>query len=228
MALDALPDNVRRRPLSGFGLRDGDVLRLEQLEQRGGATQYLVHAEPPVPVGPGRVLIAGCGGNIGSSLVPLVARLPGVVELTLCDPDVYEAHQVAGQNVLPQDVGRNKALVQAERVAAIAPHVAAIAVAAPLESLPWTAFRGAIVVSALDSRLARVRLAERAWRMGAPFVDSAVEASGSLSRVEVYRPGRGEPCFECGLDDAAYEALAHEFPCDGRPAHGQRGQGGPG
>ena len=54
------------------------------------------------------VVVVGLG-NIGSHVVPHVARLPAVGRLVLCDPDTYDASNVASQAICAGDVGLTKA-----------------------------------------------------------------------------------------------------------------------
>ncbi len=63
---------------------------------------------------------------------------------------------------------------------------------------------------------------QAAWRLGVPWIDGAVDASGLLARVNVYVPGPESTCMECGWDDDDYDtaALEQPYPC-------QPGGGGP-
>lgn len=65
------------------------------------------------------VLIAGCG-SIGGAVVEPLVRL-GMEHLVLAEPDVYELHNLNRQQAYLADVGRNKAVVLADRVHAINP-----------------------------------------------------------------------------------------------------------
>lgn len=67
-----------------------------------------------------RILVAGCG-SIGGAVVEPLVRL-GAEHLTLVEPDVYEHHNLNRQSALLSDIGRNKALVLAERVRAVNPY----------------------------------------------------------------------------------------------------------
>ena len=82
------------------------------LPQRPAVTQ----AAPPA----GSKLVAvGAGGNIGSCLWPHLVRTPGVGAVTVIDRDHYESKNLSSQNLRPPDVGRPKALVVAEGLAAL-------------------------------------------------------------------------------------------------------------
>jgi adenylyltransferase/sulfurtransferase len=160
------------------------------------------------------VAVSGCGGNIGSHLTPHLARLPGISRVILVDPDVYEARNLSGQDIRPEDVGRPKVQVQAERLRAIRPELEVVSFQRPLEDVPLGFFEGAIAVSCLDSRIARVHLNERVWRVGAPLIDTAVDGSSLLYRVTVYQPGEAAPCYECAFEDEDYNLLDTVYPCD--------------
>ena len=217
-----VPPALLDRRLEALGLRAGEVFGIAA-EQ--GATRYLVlgtgtAAELRAAAEPfgATVVVAGLG-NIGSFLAPLLARLPGVARLLLCDPDFYDENQVVGQDIEASAAGRGKAAIQAERLRRIRPELRVEAFASPVEQLPLGRLIGAIVVSCLDSRAARLRLAARAWNVGSPFVDAAVGGGASLlTRTSVYRPDPGAACFECSFDERDYAALEQVLPCAGSAA----------
>ena len=199
-----------RRPLADFGLRPGDVFTIRA---RGGEVHYqLAPAARAQPEPGAKIVVAGCG-NIGSHVVPHLARIPEVAQVVLVDPDVYENHNVRGQDIRARDVGRAKVDVQAERLREIRPGLSVVAVADRLERLPFADFRNAILVGALDSRAARQSLNEFAWRAGSVWIDMAVDGAGLLCRVSVYRPTVGLPCIECGWDADDYGSLRRILPC---------------
>ena len=61
------------------------------------------------------VAIVGAGGNIGSHLVPHIARMQDVERIVLVDPDAYDESNLAGQEIDAGDVGRPKVEVQGDR-----------------------------------------------------------------------------------------------------------------
>jgi len=165
---------------------------------------------------PGKwLVIIGCGGNIGSFLGPLVVRIPGVTRVTVLDGQVYEAKNVQSQDITRSHVGKAKALVQARRLRRIDTHVAVKAFVARVEEVPLGALRADLLLACVDSRLARRSINTMAWRLGIPWVDAGVNADGLLARVNVYAPGPGQPCLECGWDDNDYVALEVAYPCAG-------------
>jgi len=210
----ALSADSLGRPLAELGLRQGDVFGIASAET---VIEHFILTDPergdPRPRGVS-ILVAGLG-NIGSFLVPHLARMQTVQQITLCDPDIYEAGQQIGQDFPLEAVGRNKAEAQADRIRAIRPDLEVEAVPTRVEDLPMGRIHAAIIVSCLDSRAARLRLAARAWRVGSPFVDAAVGGGSSLLvRTHVVLPGTDAACFECSFEARDYETLEQVFPCD--------------
>jgi tRNA threonylcarbamoyladenosine dehydratase len=67
-----------------------------------------------------RVLVAGCGSTGGAVIEPL-ARL-GTGGFVLAEPGDYELNNLNRQSATTADLGRNKAVVGGERIAAINPY----------------------------------------------------------------------------------------------------------
>jgi hypothetical protein len=211
------------RSLADLGIQEGEVFGIEVAD---GRTQHfvLVDSEIDARESAGVSLVVAGLGNIGSFLGPHLARMNGVVNVVLCDPDAYEVGQQLGQDIPEKSVGRNKAEVQAERLRAIRPELEVEAFAGPVEHLALGRLKGSIVVSCLDSRVARLHLAARAWRVGSPFVDAAVGGGSSLLvRTNVYIPGPDAACFECAFEAADYEALEQVFPCEAQASRDESG-----
>jgi hypothetical protein len=209
LAMESVPADFLDRPLVERGLRAGEVFGIST----GSSARYFALDLAPSAADGASVVVAGLG-NIGSFLAPLLARTPGIARVTLCDPDIYGARQVSGQNIDASAIGRSKVEVQAERMRAIRPDLRVEAFVARVEQLPLGSLIGSIAVSCLDSRVARLRLAARSWRAGCPFVDAAVEGGASLlARTTVYLPEEAAACFECAFDDGDYEALEQVLPC---------------
>jgi len=221
--LASLPHGMGMRSLSSLGLRQGDVLELRfddgrvQLELAARGARLAGADATPVAGAMSRydrVLLVGLG-NIGSFMAPLIARIRGLTSIVLCDFDHYEAGQQRSQAISAADAGRLKVDVAAEGIRQITSGLEVCKYPMPLEALPAGLLRRCIVVSALDSVTARLKLAERAWLLGSPFVDSGVGGGDSLiGRVDVYEPGPDKPCFECALDDEDRAGLEARYPCD--------------
>ncbi len=160
------------------------------------------------------VMLIGAGGNIGSHLVPHLARLPGIARLTLVDRDRYEARNLENQDVPARSVGRPKARVQAARARRVNPSLKVVAHACDVEALPLGAFRADLVVTGLDGRRARQRVNYAVRGLGVPWLDGGVLGTGTLARVTRISPAPDSPCLECRWDEADYAALEQSYPCD--------------
>jgi len=154
-------------------------------------------------------------GNIGSHIVPHLARMPGVGRVTLIDRDVYEPHNLVGQDIAAADVGEPKALVQSRRIERVNPELSVEAIVDSVENVPLGVLRCDVIVAGLDSRRARQTVNERAWYLGIPWVDGGVEANGLLARTTVYIPGQNHSCLECDWNSSDYEAIEQRYPCGG-------------
>jgi molybdopterin/thiamine biosynthesis adenylyltransferase len=162
------------------------------------------------------VVVVGAGGNTGSHLVPHLGRMRGVERVTLIDPDVYEAANLLTQDITPRDVGRRKALVQRGRLARINPRLHVKAITERVERVPLGLLRADVILACLDSRRSRAFVNQAAWRLGVPWIDTGVEASGLLARVNVYMPTAAScACLECGWDEQDYQLLEQAYPCQG-------------
>lgn len=160
------------------------------------------------------VVVVGCGGNIGSHLLPHIARMPVVRGLTLIDRDIYEEKNLRSQDIAPHDIGEPKAVAQARRVRSINPALDVVPIVGAVESVPLGLLRAGIVLACLDSRAARQYVNQAAWRLGVPWIDSGVRGEDLLARVNVYVPQPHQPCLECAWDERDYELLEQSYPCD--------------
>lgn len=216
-AFAALGEEYR---LADLGLREDEVFRIAA---NGGAARSFRLLGPGSKRADrrGAALVVAGLGNIGSFLVPLIARMQTVARVVLCDPDHYEGGQQLVQDVPAADVGRAKVAVQAERLRAIRPELEVEAITERVETLPLGRLCDAVVVSCLDSRAARLRLAARAWRVGSPFVDAAVGGGPSLLvRTNAFLPEPEAACFECAFEDRDYASLEQVFACETETDHG--------
>ena len=100
---------------------------------------------------------AGAGGNIGSPAVVSLVRTGCLERVTLIDPDTYEPHNLASQDIAPHDVGRRKVDVLAERIRRIDPSLRVEAIAEPVEHVPLGRLRATVIGTGFDA------LAPRAW-----------------------------------------------------------------
>jgi molybdopterin/thiamine biosynthesis adenylyltransferase len=165
-----------------------------------------------------QVVLIGCGGNVGSHVVDHLGRLDNVGRVTLVDPDRYESKNLRTQNIVPADVGRPKATVQADRLHRVNPHLDIRAFVDSVENVPLGCLNGDVILAAVDSKRARQVINEIARRLDLPWLDSGVEGERLFARVTVYFPGREEACLECRWA-SEYEDLETSYPCtpDGTP-----------
>jgi molybdopterin/thiamine biosynthesis adenylyltransferase len=160
-------------------------------------------------------------GNIGSHLIPHLARTPGVGRVTLVDRQHYDdAANLWSQDIRRRDLGRAKAAVQARRLREIDPTLPVVAIDAAVETVPLGALRADVLLTCVDSRKTRRAVSHIAWKLGTPWIDAGVSRDGWLCRVNVYVPGPDRACIECGWSDEHYAGLEQTFPChrDDTPA----------
>jgi adenylyltransferase/sulfurtransferase len=158
------------------------------------------------------IALIGCG-NIGSHMIPELPRFPRVREVTLCDPDCYTAENHPVQIIDAADVGRAKAVVQAERLRRIDSGIKVNAFEERVEDVPRGLLKCDLILSCLDSRAARQHVNELATRLGATWIDSGILGSQGLARVNAYVPGQDTPCLECAWSIQDYAALETEYVC---------------
>jgi molybdopterin/thiamine biosynthesis adenylyltransferase len=162
-----------------------------------------------------RVVVVGAGGNIGSHLVPHLARLTEVMRVTLIDRDHYEQTNLRSQNVTTRDLGKTKAMVQAHRLRRINPTLLVHPIVDTVENVPLGHLRADIIVACVDSRSARQSINQIAWHLGIPWIDAGIRSEGLLARINVYMPGPDSPCLECSWDAHDYNLLEQTYPCQG-------------
>lgn len=159
------------------------------------------------------IVVIGAGGNIGSHLVPHLARNPEITRLTLVDPDRYEPHNVRNQAITTAAIGRSKVQVQAALARRINPGLAVRAIAESVEDAPIGRLRGDVILACVDSRRARQHVNEIAWHLGVPWIDAGVLRDGMMARIDLYMPSLDSPCLECRWDAPDYDALEQQYPC---------------
>jgi molybdopterin/thiamine biosynthesis adenylyltransferase len=155
-------------------------------------------------------------GNIGSHLVPHLARTPGITRVLLVDRDRYSPGNRAGQDIEPEAVGRPKAEFQAERLLRINSSLDVVPICEDLESLPRAALQCRVLLGCVDSKRARQHLNEVALHLGLPWVDAGVgvlDTGDLLARVTVLEPGPSEACLECSWAESDYAAVEQTYPC---------------
>jgi len=159
------------------------------------------------------IVLVGAG-VIGSATAELLARAPEVTAVTVVDPDVYEEKNLAVQQIEQSDLGQYKAVVQAGRITRISPTTRTEAIVDRVENVAPGRLRADAMLGCLDTKAARRDTNALSHHLGMPWIDSGVDAPGGLlARVNVYTPGVGAPCHECGWDDRSYETLEVRHVC---------------
>ncbi len=158
-----------------------------------------------------QVVVVGAG-NIGSHILPFLARGLCGQTLAVVDHDNYEMKNLTAQEIVPEDVGRNKAEVQCDRLRIIRPDLQVTAFARRIEDVPLGHVANSILVCATDSRSSRQVINRMATKMAVPWVDAAVDGPNCQLRINIYDPARSA-CLECGWSKADYAAVEQNYPC---------------
>ncbi len=159
------------------------------------------------------VAVVGAGGNIGSHLVPHLARASGLSRVTLIDRDRYESDNLHTQDIDKRDIGHPKADVQARRLHRINGGLEVAALNIAVEDVPLGALRADVMLACLDSRRARLVVNQAAWRLGVPWINAGVDGSDLLVRIQTFLPAPDAACLECAWDQIDYDAVEQDYPC---------------
>jgi molybdopterin/thiamine biosynthesis adenylyltransferase len=162
---------------------------------------------------PVHIVVAGAGGNTGSHLLPHLARMSGIARITLVDPDVYEPANLAVQNIDSRDIGQPKVAAQVKKLHLIHSHLEINALQERIEDVPRGLLRCGLIVSCLDSRVARQHVNEIAWRLKTPWIDCGILGSQNLARVNYYATAHDAPCLECDWGPDEYALIEQEYLC---------------
>ena len=134
------------------------------------------------------VAIVGCGG-LGGLVIEALARI-GVGHLRVIDGDVFEESNLNRQLLCTEStLGKEKALVAAERVGVINSEVEAEAIVAYLDEHNAAKLLGGVdcVVDCLDNLEARFWMAHACQHLGIPVVYGAI--AGWFGQVCTVYPG---------------------------------------
>jgi molybdopterin/thiamine biosynthesis adenylyltransferase len=158
-----------------------------------------------------RVAVLGAG-NIGGQLAHhLVLLGAGVI---LVDRDIVTEANLGTQGFVENQIGRPKADARAEWLAPLNPECRIEPMHADIRRLGLGALRDAsLLCSCLDNRPARMRVNEIAVRLGIPWVDGALDGSGTslFGRVACYDPRQPDAaCYLCPYDGRSLQELIRE------------------
>ena len=162
-----------------------------------------------------RILVAGCGSIGGATVVPLV-RL-GVERFVLCEPGDYELNNLNRQAADMDDIGRNKAEVQASRARAINPEAELLVEPDGVtdDNVDWLVGTTDLVIDGVDVTepagiAAKRALHQEAWRQRR-LVISGLDLGGTqVVYAFDYRDGRTRP-LNGRLDHAPADLGALDF-----------------
>jgi adenylyltransferase/sulfurtransferase len=157
------------------------------------------------------VVVEGLG-TLGGPVVDHLAMLG--VPLVLLDRGVVEPENLGTQGFAASQVGLSKVEARLQRVRQLNPASAVRGMRVDIEELGLAALQGVdVIVCCLDSFATRLVAHAQAWRLGLPWIDAALDGSGTrlYGRVTVYDPRQPEePCILCAWDDAVYARVLAE------------------
>jgi molybdopterin/thiamine biosynthesis adenylyltransferase len=139
-----------------------------------------------------------------------------ISQVTIVDRGVYQESNWRGQAIAIRHIGQPKADIQARLLRDINPSIAVKAIHGSLEDLALGSFRSAVILTGLDSREARLLVNQAARRLGIPWINAGIDATGFLARVQVFTPASDAPCLECAWDARDYELVEQTYPCRGQ------------
>ncbi|MDL2296409.1 ThiF family adenylyltransferase [Bacteroidales bacterium OttesenSCG-928-B11] len=160
------------------------------------------------------VMVVGAGA-LGNEVLKNLA-LFGVGSIFIVDFDTIEYSNLTRSILFREsdcDRGLYKAAIAAERVREINPNVNVNYICGNLATDVGLGIykKMDVVISCLDSRLARLQLNRICMRANVPWVDGAIE--NLEGKVKVFVPG--ENCFECELSENARNHLFQRLSCAG-------------
>jgi molybdopterin/thiamine biosynthesis adenylyltransferase len=144
------------------------------------------------------------------------------VSQIVIDPDVVQLHNLANQMWPVTSVGTPKSVARAEQILSLNPEAVVQPIVARIEDLGLAALAGVrLLITGLDGRAARLRVAEISNRLGIPWADAAVDGSGRslYGTVTLFDPRvSGTACYACRHDAASLAGIAREERGPGCPS----------
>lgn len=157
------------------------------------------------------VLVVGAGA-LGNELVKNLA-LMGIGRILVVDMDQVENSNLARCVFFrPEDEGRAKAQVLAERAGEVNPETEIIPLVGDVRlTVGLGVFADVdLVLGGLDNREARLFVNQACWKTGTPWIDGAIE--GLMGVVRVFVPP-DSACYECTLGERDHELIAARRTC---------------
>jgi molybdopterin/thiamine biosynthesis adenylyltransferase len=186
----AWQDQIAAATCFSLDLSEVELIVLEQglLPARYQRNRTSISVQGQLQLFRSSVAVIGCGG-LGGYIIEQLARI-GVGRIVVIDPDLFEEHNLNRQLFsCLANIGQAKVSVARERVSLINPAVSVAAVQAAFgRANGRELLQGVhIVVDALDSRLARLELAELCETLQLPLVHGAI--AGWYGQVGTQFPG---------------------------------------
>ena len=168
------------------------------------------------------VAIVGVG-NVGGQLGPHFSTMG--CDLTLVDRDVVVRENLGTQGFsAKEDVGRSKVEARARALRAGNDRCSVTAVKADIGSLGMGVLRNVdLLFCCLDNRKDRVVVNDIVTRLGLPWIDTAVDGTGTMmrGRVAAYDAVRdGAACYLCPYDSESLREIATQNAPRGCPVLG--------
>jgi len=164
------------------------------------------------------VVVAGVG-NIGGQTL---AHLAGIgMNLIAMDRGRVRVENLGNQGFPEDSVGLTKVEARRTELLRINPNLEVDPYHAGIEDLGVGSFRGAdLIFCCFDNQRSRVVLNELAVRGGVPWVDAAIDGSGSrfFGRVAAYDPSSSDsPCYVCPHESESLRGIMREDVGPGCP-----------
>ena len=177
------------------------------------------------------LVVIGCGA-VGLAIADIPARV-GVGRLLLVDPARLKPASVLTHPCRPDDIGRSKAVVAAERAKAVCPEAQVFAFDGAFEELPTYVLAEAThLLLASDNLRCEASVSQRALHLGIPVIQGSVYGPTLSAQLRsMASRGRGEgPCLCCDFGHREWEDLDRGtiFSCAGVDApHGAAAEHSP-
>lgn len=158
-----------------------------------------------------KVMIVGAGA-LGNEILKNLA-LVGIGYMLIIDFDVVEATNLT-RSVLfrPEDIGKLKAEVAAQRLKELNPDVKVACICGDVTSdVGLGVFRSMdVVLVGVDNFGARIFANRACFKLGTPWINGGIQEL--VGEFHVYIPGKGA-CYECNLPTEAYKEIKRRLSC---------------